>query len=155
MQFQPHFHLPLSDLRSDRYLWSPYRKPANFAQYLPSFHRHSMNISQIANLSIAGVEVVKLHNVQIHHIKIRSELKHWIATWAVGTVKVEPRSGSNLAQSSWFDVRSGKQPRQDTVSRVVRRVRIRTEQFFRFKPGLLAGYLDPLLTLNLWSNFIC
>jgi len=39
--------------------------------------------------------------------------------------------------------------RQEAVGRVFGRFWNRTETFFRSKPGPLAGYLDPLLTLVL------
>jgi len=52
-------------------------------------------------------ELVKLHNLRIHHVMIRSELKYLIAAKAVGTVKLEPRSGSNPAKNPRFYVRSG------------------------------------------------
>jgi len=50
VQFEPLFHLPISDLWSDQYSLSGYRKPGNFGWKLPLFHSHSRNISWIANL---------------------------------------------------------------------------------------------------------
>jgi len=54
VQFESHFHLPRSDLRSDKYSSSPNRNPANFADIQPSFHNQSTNISRIANLNAGG-----------------------------------------------------------------------------------------------------
>jgi len=92
-------------------------------------------------------ELVKLHNLHIHHVLIRSELKDLIAAKEVGTVQLEPLSTSNPAKYPRFNVRSGWQPQQDKVGLLFGWVWIRMEPVIRSKPGLLAGYLDPLLTL--------
>jgi hypothetical protein len=52
-------------------------------------------------------ELVKLHNVYIHYVMIPSELKYLIAAKVVGTVQLEPRSGSNQAKNPRVYVRSG------------------------------------------------
>jgi len=44
----------MSDLQSNQYSLSCYRKPANFAYGLPLFHSHSTNISLIASLNAGG-----------------------------------------------------------------------------------------------------
>jgi len=54
----------------------------------------------------------------------------------------------NPAKKLCVYVRSGYQPRQDRVVQFFGRVLNRTEPFFRSKPGPLAGYPDPLLTLS-------
>jgi len=52
-------------------------------------------------------ELIKLDNLRIHHVMIRSELKYLIAAKVVGTVQLEPRSGSNPAKNPRVYVRSG------------------------------------------------
>jgi hypothetical protein len=54
VQFPPLFHRPLSDLRSDQFPPSRYRKPGNFAPNVLLFHSESMNIGPIANLTVGG-----------------------------------------------------------------------------------------------------
>jgi len=51
-------------------------------------------------------ELVTLPNLHIHHVMIQSELKHLIESKAVGTVKLELRSGSNQAKNPRIDVPS-------------------------------------------------
>ena len=55
-------------------------------------------------------ERLKLHNLHIDHVTIRSELKYLIGAKAVGTVKLELQSGSNLAKNPRFYGRTGEQP---------------------------------------------
>jgi len=102
--------------------------------------------SQICKRDV--IAQLKLHNLQIDHVTIRSELKYLIVAKAVGTVKLEPLPGSNQAKIPQFNVRSGKQPRQENASRIVRRVWNRPVPIFRSKPWPLVGYPDPLLTLG-------
>ena len=65
----------------------------------------------------------------------------------------------NPAKKPRFYVRSGLQPRQDRAVRFFGRVWNRTEPNRRSKPGPLAGYPDPLLTLlppvhhNGWQGY--
>jgi len=51
-------------------------------------------------------ELIKLHNLRIHEVIVQSELKNLIAAKAVGTVKLEPQSGSNPAKNPRFYVQS-------------------------------------------------
>jgi len=44
-------------------------------------------------------ERIKLHNLRTDHVMIRSELKYLIGAKGVGTVYLEPRSGSNPAKT--------------------------------------------------------
>jgi len=52
-------------------------------------------------------ELIKLDNLRIHHVMIRLELKYLIVAKVVGTVQLEPRSGSNPAKNPRVYVRSG------------------------------------------------
>jgi hypothetical protein len=52
-------------------------------------------------------ELEKLHILCTDHVTIRSELKYLIGAKAVGTVNLEPRSGSNPAKYPRFYVRAG------------------------------------------------
>ena len=102
-------------------------------------------------------ELVKLHILCTDHVTIRSELKYLIGAQAVGTVNLEPRSGSNLAKYPRFYVRAGQQPARPNAVRVFGRVWNRTEPNRWSKPGPLAGYPDPLLTLHIvleWSPLL-
>jgi len=49
-------------------------------------------------------QLIKLHNQRIHHVMIWSELNNLMAANAVGTVKLQPQSGSNLAENPGFYV---------------------------------------------------
>jgi hypothetical protein len=40
-----------------------------------------------------------MHNVHTDHVMIRSELKYLIGAKVAGTVKMEPRSGYNMAKT--------------------------------------------------------
>ena len=52
-------------------------------------------------------EGLKLNNLRIDYVMIRSQLKYLIGAKGVGTVYLEPRSGSNPAKYPRFYVRSG------------------------------------------------
>jgi len=52
-------------------------------------------------------EGLKVKNLRIDHVMIRSKLKYLIEAKGVGTVYLEPRSSSNPAKYPWFYVRSG------------------------------------------------
>jgi len=52
-------------------------------------------------------EGLKLNNLRIDYVMIRSKLTYLIGAKGVGTVYLEPRSGSNLAKYPRFDVLSG------------------------------------------------
>jgi len=52
-------------------------------------------------------EGLKLNNLRIDYVMIRSKLKFLIGAKVVGTVYWEPRSGFNLAKYPRFYVRSG------------------------------------------------
>jgi len=92
-------------------------------------------------------ELIILHNLCTDHVTVRSELTFLIGAKSVGTVNMEPRSGSNPAKYPRFYVRAGYQPAKTIAGRVFGRVWNRTEPNRRSKPGPLAGYPDPLLTL--------
>ena len=66
---------------------------------------------------------------------------------AVGTVYLEPWFGSNPAKYPRLYVRAGEQPAKTKAVRVFGRFWNRSEPNRRSKPGPLAGYPDPLLTL--------
>jgi len=92
-------------------------------------------------------ELIKLRNLCIHHVMLQSELKYLMAAEAVGTIKLEPQSGSNPAKNPRFYVLSGQQPHQDKAGGQFGRVLAQTELFIRSKPIPLAGYPYLLLTL--------
>jgi len=92
-------------------------------------------------------EGLKLHNLRIDYVMIQSKLKYSIGAKGAGTVYLEPRSSSNQAKYLRFYVRSGYQTCQAKAGRVFPQVWNRTEPNHRSKPGLLAGYPDPLITL--------
>jgi len=52
-------------------------------------------------------EPLILHNLCTDHVTVRSELKYLIGAKDVGTVNLEPRSGSNPAKYPRFYVRAG------------------------------------------------
>jgi len=52
-------------------------------------------------------EGLKLNNLHIDYVMIRSQLKYLIGAKGEGTVYLEPRSGSNPAKYPRFYVRSG------------------------------------------------
>jgi hypothetical protein len=58
-----------------------------------------------------------------------------------------PRYGYNPAKKLQVYVQSGKQTRQANAGRVFGRITHQTEPDTQSKPGPLAGYPDPLLTL--------
>jgi len=51
---------------------------------------------------LEATELVSLHSICIHHVMIRSEIKNLTAAKPVGTVQLEPRSASTLAQKPLF-----------------------------------------------------
>ena len=59
MQFLSLFHLPLSDLRYNKYSLGRDRKPAKFTWSLPLFNNHSTNISRIAHSNSGGESAAK------------------------------------------------------------------------------------------------
>jgi len=61
--------------------------------------------SQIWMLEVK--ELITLHNQHTDHVTVRSELKYWIGAKAVGTVNLEPWSGSNPAKCPCFYVLAG------------------------------------------------
>ena len=133
---EPRFFVPIKYLSSDRIVaWSICR----LCSFCRSFTSHSeicdaMNMrwvaiknlqhshrigpiftatqrisvgSQIWNREVK--ERLELHNLRIDHVTIQSKLKYLIGAKAVGTEKLEPRSGSNLAQNPRFYVWSRSQ----------------------------------------------
>jgi len=107
VQIQPHCHLPISDLRSNQYSLSCYRKSGISLEIYP-YLRATQLISVWSQIwMLEEKELVKLHHLRIHQVMIRSELKYFIAAKAIGTVKLVPRSGSNPAKHPQFYVRSG------------------------------------------------
>jgi len=51
-------------------------------------------------------ERLELHNLRNNHVTIRWELKYLVGGKGVGTVKLEPQSGSNPAENPWVCVQS-------------------------------------------------
>ena len=99
-------------------------------------------------------ELVKLHNLHIHHLMIRSELKYLMAAKAVGMVMFEPRSGSNTAKNPRFFVRSGLQPGATYPVRFLADSTPGLGCQFRFQPGPKPGNPELLLTLAFTSASI-
>jgi hypothetical protein len=64
-------------------------------------------------------EHLQLHNLRIHYVTIRSELKYLIGAKPVGTIKYKPRSGLNVHNNPWFYDRSGKQPPKTEQIRIL------------------------------------
>ena len=89
----------------------------------------------------------ELHNLRTDHVTIRWELRYLIGGQGVGTVKLEPRSGSNPAENPWVYVLSGQRTHHDKVGWVFGQVWNWTELNRWAKTGPLAGYPDPLLSL--------
>ena len=52
-------------------------------------------------------ELVKLHNLYIHHVMMRSEPKNLMLAKPVGRVKLEPLSSFNPAKNPQFYVQAG------------------------------------------------
>jgi len=74
------------------------------SHYLTTTQRISVG-SQIWKREVK--ERLKLHNLHTDYVVIRSELKYLIGAKGVGTVYLEPRSGSNPAKYPRFYVWSG------------------------------------------------
>jgi len=110
VQFWPLIHLPLSDLRSDQYSLSRYRKPANFSQNMALCHSNSTTIGQIANPTVGDERAAKTPQSTCWscHDTIRTQIHHWRQSCRNGNTK--PESGFNLAKEQWVYVWSGEQP---------------------------------------------
>jgi len=89
----------------------------------------------------------ELHNLLTEHVTIRWDLKYLIRGKDGGTVKLEPRPGSNLAGNLQVHVRSGLQTLQNKTGCNFGLVWNRTEPNRQPKTGPLAGHQDLLLTL--------
>jgi len=76
----------------------------NICAYFEATQQISVR-SQIRMLEVK--ELITLYNLRTHHVMIWSELKNLIAVKAVGTMRLEPQSGSNLAKTPRLYVQSG------------------------------------------------
>ena len=109
MPIEPLFHLPVSDLWSDQYLLSHYRKLAHFSWNLPLYHSHSTNISRIANLDVGGERAAR--TAQSTYWSCPDMIRTQILNWSEScrNSKMEPGSGYKLAKKlrvyvwSWYD----------------------------------------------------
>jgi len=72
-------------------------------RYFPAIHWILVG-SQIWTREVK--ERIKLHNLRIDHLPIQSELKYLMGARGVGTVYLEPRSGSNPGKNPRFYVQS-------------------------------------------------
>jgi len=76
VQFQAHFHLPRSDLRSEQYSLSCDPKPGTFPSNLALFHTDLTNICLVANLNAGGERADKTGQSRYWS----SHDRYWIGT---------------------------------------------------------------------------
>jgi len=143
-----------SSFRCSFTTWSPIWDPITIrwvastdAKFSALFDNNSMNSDRIANWRMGGERPSK--TASFAYISYCDTITTQILNWGQNTefAKMRLCSMINPAKKPWVYVRSGYQTRQDSAVRFFGRVRNRTEPFFRSKPGPLAGYPDPLLTL--------
>ena len=120
---------------------------SNITWFSVLFHSDSTNCDWISTWWMGGERASK--TASFTYILYCDTISTWILNWSQSTELVKMRLCSifNPAKKPWVYVRSGYQPRQDRAVRFFGPVWNRTEPFTQYKPRLLAGYPDPLLTL--------
>ena len=111
------------------------------------FHINSTNSDQITNWRKRGKKASKTASFMYisYCDTITTQILYWIENAESTNIKRCCMMNSNKKLHVY--VWSGWQPRQVKAVRVFGRVWNQTKQFFRSKPGLQAGYPEPLLTL--------
>jgi hypothetical protein len=131
VQFLRHFHLTISNMWSNQYSFSCYRKPTNFAYNCPYFHSHSTNISRIANLNAWGDIAVRAARSTYWscHDTIRTQILNCSQSWWNCKVEIAGRFQPGRKTAGLWPVPVTTPPRQS---------------WLRFWPVLQLNRMKPL-----------
>jgi hypothetical protein len=144
-------------MRCDQYFFSRYRQPMNLASNFPILHSHSINISRIIHLKAGGGRAANTAQSRywLCYNMIRTQILNWSQSsknCKVGTVvRLQPRQKPMVLSLVWVTTHHDNGGQAFWTGPETNR----TEPIFQSIHGLLVGYLDPFLTLDLITLQSC